>query len=242
MNVLAYDYTGYGISPHKASEKNTYLDLEKTLSFAVFNLNYPLNKIILMGFSLGSGPTVELASRYPSIPFIVLFAPLASAVFMLETKVQNLNHNHDIYANIAKIDKIKSDLLIIHGTDDRVIPHKHGELLTEKYEKNHNPNVYKNWIVKVENAGHNDLIPAFEGENSIYKSTFLDYFTYLMEKNGYVDPEVLGSVKVPKDPPEVEAKILKEDMKKLRMFYETISVDKKPEYWGEQDSFEEGEY
>ncbi len=34
------------------------------MSFSINNLEYKLNKIILWGFSLGSGPTVELASRY----------------------------------------------------------------------------------------------------------------------------------------------------------------------------------
>jgi abhydrolase domain-containing protein 17 len=45
------------------SEKTTYEDLEYVMSFAQERLKYNIKNIILWGFSLGTGPTVELASR-----------------------------------------------------------------------------------------------------------------------------------------------------------------------------------
>lgn len=54
------------------SEQTIYEDLEMVLSFAVHHLKYQLNKIILWGFSMGSCPTVEIASRYINIGGIVL--------------------------------------------------------------------------------------------------------------------------------------------------------------------------
>ena len=41
MSVVAYDYTGYGLSPNKPSEENVYKDIEGVLSFMVSFLNYP---------------------------------------------------------------------------------------------------------------------------------------------------------------------------------------------------------
>lgn len=35
-----------------------YEDIETILSYAIFKLNYSIEKIILWGFSLGSGPSV----------------------------------------------------------------------------------------------------------------------------------------------------------------------------------------
>lgn len=64
MNVIAYDYRGYGISVGETSEENTYEDCEITISFALKTLNYKINELILWGFSLGSGPAVHLASKY----------------------------------------------------------------------------------------------------------------------------------------------------------------------------------
>ena len=65
INVLSYDYRGYGISSsYPLSEKTTYEDLEYVMSFAQERLKYNLKNIILWGFSLGTGPTVELASRF----------------------------------------------------------------------------------------------------------------------------------------------------------------------------------
>jgi dienelactone hydrolase len=65
VDFLAYDYTGYGLGKNtfEISEKQIYDDLQNVLSFATVQLHYKLNQIVLWGFSLGSGPTVELASR-----------------------------------------------------------------------------------------------------------------------------------------------------------------------------------
>ena len=83
VNVIIYDYIGYGITEGTATEQRVYEDLENVMAFTVNHLKIPLHKIFLWGYSLGSGPTVDLASRYSSIAGVVLLAPLASCLIWL---------------------------------------------------------------------------------------------------------------------------------------------------------------
>lgn len=103
----------------------TYKDLESVLAFAVCNLGYNLNQIILWGYSLGSGPTCEIASRFTTIAAVILQAPMASLYHWVDDHAPY----QDGYANTKKIHSIRGRILIIHGVDDQVIPIRHSELL-----------------------------------------------------------------------------------------------------------------
>ena len=43
MNILAYDYRGYGISQGECCEENMYKDIEIVISFAINKLYYKLD-------------------------------------------------------------------------------------------------------------------------------------------------------------------------------------------------------
>ena len=47
VNVIVYDYVGYGISSGRPTENKIYDDLENVLAFTVIHLNIPLQKIWL---------------------------------------------------------------------------------------------------------------------------------------------------------------------------------------------------
>lgn len=134
VDFIGYDYTGYGygLGKYVVSEKQTYDDLQAVLSFAVHNLNYSLSEIVLWGFSLGSGPTTEIGSRYTSLSGVVLQAPLASLYQWFGRK--DLEYDiEDIYQNINKIQAIRSKLLLIHGDEDDIVPISHSQMLYDKY-------------------------------------------------------------------------------------------------------------
>ena len=60
MNVLVYDYTGYGCSQFSnVSEQTIIADLKSVLNW----LKVPRSSIVLWGFSLGSFPTVQVAAQ-----------------------------------------------------------------------------------------------------------------------------------------------------------------------------------
>jgi abhydrolase domain-containing protein 17 len=62
INVLGYDYTGYGQSTGKASDENAIYDIEAVYEFATKQLGFTWEKIILYGQSIGSGPSVTLVT------------------------------------------------------------------------------------------------------------------------------------------------------------------------------------
>ena len=182
MDVVIYDYTGYGISPHKPSESNTYKDLEAVMSFAVGRLNYPLNKIILCGFSLGSGPTVEIATRFHSLPFIVLFASLASCLSIV-SKGKDKPSKHDIFDNLGKMGKIWCDVLLVHGDEDELISINHSQELIRAYNESHSPLRNKAIILEVGGGDHVNLLTQLDYEESEYRQVFINHFRDFVQDN-----------------------------------------------------------
>lgn len=123
--VLAYDYHGYGTSEGKPSEQNIYHDIDAAYNYLITTLKVPAQKIIVYGYSLGGGPTVDLAIRQP-VAGIILEAPFVSA-FRVLTYYPLLFF--DKFENLKKITKLKAPLLIMHGTKDRTVPFWHGVAL-----------------------------------------------------------------------------------------------------------------
>ena len=183
MDLIIYDYAGYGISPNEASEDATYKDIEAVLSFIAGRLNHPLNKVILCGFSLGSGPTVEMATRFHSIPFIVLFAPLASCLSVVTNGKGRRDSKYDMYNNVSKMPKIWCDVLLVHGQQDKTISHTHSKELLKAYSDSHSTSYNKAFLLEIGEIDHQDLFIGLELENSEYRASFLSCFDELIVGN-----------------------------------------------------------
>jgi len=144
------------------------------LSFSIQKLKYQLNDIILWGFSLGTGPTVELASRFQNLGGVILQAPLASMNVWIDKNAQwNYDFvNGDLFCNINKIESVSSKILMIHGKNDTIINHRHSKLLYERYIKSNQP--YKDIrMFLVDDAGHNDLHEMiFDFNNSLCEEIY----------------------------------------------------------------------
>ncbi|CAN1845716.1 Alpha/beta hydrolase domain-containing protein 17C [Linum perenne] len=136
VNLLGYDYSGYGQSTGKPSEHNTYADVEAAYKCLEDNYGARQENIILYGQSVGSGPTLDLAARLPRLRAVVLHSPILSGLRVMYPVKRS--YWFDIYKNIDKIPQVKCPVLIIHGTSDEVVDFSHGkqlwELCQEKYE------------------------------------------------------------------------------------------------------------
>ncbi|XP_070809480.1 alpha/beta hydrolase domain-containing protein 17C isoform X2 [Pituophis catenifer annectens] len=66
-NVFSYDYSGYGVSTGKPSEKNLYADIDAAWQALRTRYGVSPENIILYGQSIGTVPTVDLASRIDKI-------------------------------------------------------------------------------------------------------------------------------------------------------------------------------
>jgi fermentation-respiration switch protein FrsA (DUF1100 family) len=150
--VLAWDYRGYGLSGGRPSEQRLYDDTRVVLSYLQTVCNVPLKQIVAYGRSLGGGPAVELAAREP-IGGLILEGAFTSA-FRVFTRWRIIPF--DQFSNESKLSQVTCPVLVMHGTDDRVIPFSHGETL---FAAAPNPKTF----FKGDKAGHY-AVPMVGGE------------------------------------------------------------------------------
>ncbi|KAE9601404.1 putative serine aminopeptidase, S33, alpha/Beta hydrolase [Lupinus albus] len=136
VNLLGYDYSGYGQSSGKPTERNTYADIEAAYKYLEENYGTKQEEIILYGQSIGSGPSLDLATRLPQLRAVVLHSPFLSGLRVMYPMKRT--YFFDVYKNIDKIPLVMCPVLVIHGTADEVVDCSHGkklwELCQEKYE------------------------------------------------------------------------------------------------------------
>ncbi|XP_031097294.1 alpha/beta hydrolase domain-containing protein 17B-like [Ipomoea triloba] len=127
VNLMGYDYSGYGASNGKPSEFDTYADIEAVYECLQTEYGVSQEDLILYGQSVGSGPTLHLAARLPRLRGVVLHSGILSGLRVLcHVKFAFCC---DIYKNVNKIRKVKSPVLVIHGTEDDVVNWLHGDRL-----------------------------------------------------------------------------------------------------------------
>lgn len=86
VDVLGYDYSGYGESRVQVIGEETIVrDLEIIIGW----LERPIGNVILWGFSLGSYPTVCCAAKYQNIGGMVLESPIASVNCLFEKNLHS---------------------------------------------------------------------------------------------------------------------------------------------------------
>ena len=79
VNIFSYDYSGYGVSTGTPLETNVYADVECAYHQLRTRYNLLPEQIVLYGQSIGSVPTVDLASRF-EVGGVVLHSPLLSGM------------------------------------------------------------------------------------------------------------------------------------------------------------------
>ena len=149
--VAAVDYPGYGLSDGSPDEKGCYRNVHRLYDWLIETRGFKPEDIIVDGFSVGTGPAVELVATKP-VGGLILEAPFLSAPRVV-TKVRILPI--DPFPNLKRIGDVKCPVLFFHGTDDRVIPYSHGRAL---FELAREPKRF----ITIEGGDHNDF-PAVMG-------------------------------------------------------------------------------
>jgi pimeloyl-ACP methyl ester carboxylesterase len=81
VNVLAFDYRGYGQSqPAHPSEKNWLQDVDWALAYLTATRHVAPGSIVLDGRELGADLALEAAAAHPELAGVVLESPLPSPV------------------------------------------------------------------------------------------------------------------------------------------------------------------
>lgn len=172
FNVFAYDYRGYGTSEGKASERNTYEEIEVAYTYLTEKIGIPADRILLFGRSVGGGPTMDLATRKP-VGGIILESTFTQ-VFRVVVPFPLLPF--DKFRNLDKIKQINVPILIVHGTEDTTIPFSHGQKLFATASE---PKL-SFWV---KDATHNDLFWVARGDYAEKLKEFQNLVTRSLQSN-----------------------------------------------------------
>jgi len=151
VNVLGAEYRGYGKSEGNPSEAGIYLDGKSVLNHAVNEMGFALKNIILIGRSIGSTVAIHTAQNQ-ALNGLILVTPLTSGKDQAETMgLGSISFlAGDAFNNIEKILNIQAPLLVIHGTNDEVIPYQLGTDVFERAK-------VKKELITIEGGSHNNL-------------------------------------------------------------------------------------
>lgn len=148
FGVAAYDYPGYGVSTGKPSEASCQRAAMRVWKHLT-DSGIPPSSIVITGRSVGSGPSVWLASRVEPAG-LILISPFKSA-FTTAFDLPFPLFPRDLFPNMKRIRSFRPPLLVIHGENDGVIPVSHGKALFAAC-----PCEDKS-LKLIPDAGHNDL-------------------------------------------------------------------------------------
>jgi fermentation-respiration switch protein FrsA (DUF1100 family) len=148
--IVALSFRGYAGSSGQPSEQGLLRDADAAYAFTT--ARYSADKIVVWGFSLGSGVAVALAAEH-RIGKLILEAPYSSIadvaaaafpIFPVRLLIRDSFHSDQ------RIERVKAPLLIMHGANDPTIGIRFGERLFALAQE---PKLF----VRFPEGGHNDL-------------------------------------------------------------------------------------
>ena len=152
--VASVDYPGYGLSDGSPDEEGCYRNVHRLYDWLIEKRGFKPEDIIVDGFSIGTGPATELAATRPC-GGLILEAPFLSAPRAV-TRVRLLPV--DPFPNLKRIGDVKCRVLMIHGTNDGVIPYSQGQAL---FKLANEPKRF----VTVDDGDHNTLVDDMGFDN-----------------------------------------------------------------------------
>lgn len=168
MDVLLFEYRGYGLCDGRPGEEEIDYDTEAVYDFVINELLVPPSRIILMGRSIGTGPLTKLAASLPperSPAVLFLQAPFTSIKDCVASLIKGYSGGMladfasgmvaDRYRSIDYIGDTKCFVVIQHGNRDTIVAYDQGQRLAEAARIKKGDSVA---FVKADGFGHNDLL------------------------------------------------------------------------------------
>ena len=153
--MLLVNYRGYGGSEGKPGEAELFADALQIYDYAQGRARG--GRVALMGRSLGSGVAVYLAAQRP-VAGVILVSPydsiesVARGVYPFLPIALMLKHRFD---SLSRAAQIRTPLLCLVASEDRVIPRPHSERL---YAAWGGPRQWR----EISPAGHDSIADAPE--------------------------------------------------------------------------------
>jgi fermentation-respiration switch protein FrsA (DUF1100 family) len=151
LNVLLFDYRGYGGNAGSPTETGLAADARAARAYLTSRKDVDASRLIYLGESLGTGVAVALAAEEPPAA-LILRSPY--------TSMADVGAHHypflpvrlllrDRFASADAIGRIRSALLVIAGDQDEVVPFEQSRRL---FDAASSPKEF----VAIPGASHND--------------------------------------------------------------------------------------
>jgi uncharacterized protein len=133
FNVLAPEYRGFGGLEGVPTEAALAEDARAAYDYLRNTRAVPAGRLVIYGWSLGGAVAVNLAAAVDHAALVLEGAPASMAallqsrypLFPMRLLVRNTFEAH------RAIDRVRAPVLILHGTNDRVVPIEEGRRLFE---------------------------------------------------------------------------------------------------------------
>lgn len=135
-DIFILDYRSFGKS-EGAIENEEQLNKDISIVYKTLIKRYPENKIIIAGYSIGSGLAVILASENKP-KALILQSPYYSFTELSSTKVPFFpDFMKKFHLETYKyLPKINAPIYIFHGMEDELIPFKNSIRLSKEFKSN----------------------------------------------------------------------------------------------------------
>lgn len=161
-DVFMLDYRGYGKSEEEITGQEEIFD-DIQLSYNELKKTYSENKIIVLGYSIGTGLAAKVAStNNPKL--LILQAPYVSLVDMMKTSysfVPTFLLKYKFETNVY-LKSCKMPIVIFHGDKDEIIPYKSSQKLQEVFKSTDK-------LITLNGQGHNGITDNLEYKKELTK-------------------------------------------------------------------------
>jgi uncharacterized protein len=152
---LLINYPGYGNSKGRPGKKSFYDAALAIYDYAIARDDVDVEKIVVMGRSIGTGSAVFLA-RQRDVRAVILISPFESLRSVAQSSMPFLpvglllRHN---FTPKKHAPGIQAPLLAFYGTQDNIIAPRHTMKLMEYWRGSHT-------LIPLQGYGHNDLFAS----------------------------------------------------------------------------------
>lgn len=161
-DVFMLDYRGYGKSEGEINSRDQlFSDIE--LAYDEVVKRYPENKIIILGYSVGTGLASKLASQ-KNAKLLILQAPYFSMKDEMDQKFSFLPKfllKYNFETN-KYLKTVKSPVIVFHGDKDEVINYKASLKLKNNFKKG-------DTLIILKDQNHNGITDNLDYQNSMKK-------------------------------------------------------------------------
>lgn len=167
VNVLAFDYRGYGSSEGTPSETGTYLDTHAAYQW-LRDKGFAARDIIVQGESLGGGIGSQLVATRPVGGLILQSTftsiPDVGAEIFWFLPVRTLASIQ--YDTRSRLPEIRVPVLVMHSRQDETVGYRHAE---KNFSAANEPKLFQELV-----GGHNETLYVSQREYLKGMNQFLD--------------------------------------------------------------------